>query len=419
MLVFDILYKKMVVKKLAIAVKIIFNLLAFTLFTVVFMKMIKKNDTSYVYILVLEFIGIAISFIELFINENINPFFETIMYLFAVFVPALVLIIEKEKKIDFPEMFRLLMANIYTDSGRYDKAKDYLFSLINKYPESYLGHKALARLYEKEGKNENAIDEYIRVTQINNKDLKINFNIANLLNKANKKEEAIKVLQDNLKRNPVLYDDAMLLGDILFESEQYKEASSVYMAALRFHPGDYNIYYSMGMTCTMLNDFQRAKEFYGKAAQINSLAYSANLSLGQIALIYGDLDEAKQYFNESVKGEDTESGSYYYLAQVALLKGEKEKAVNYINIAVKLEPSLYEEIQNDTVFMPILKDIIKPNKETRENARENKMRYKERKCVKHLAKTCMLVSGLNNDDVKAMKNSKKKGKTVDVQRENS
>ena len=34
--------------------KIIFNLAAFTLFTIVFMKMIKKNDTSYVYILALE-----------------------------------------------------------------------------------------------------------------------------------------------------------------------------------------------------------------------------------------------------------------------------------------------------------------------------------------------------------------------------
>ena len=401
-------------KNLAIAEKIIFNLLAFTLFTVVFMKMIKKNDTSYVYILILEFIGIAINFIELFISIKINAFFETIMYLFSVFIPALVLIIEKEKKIDFPEMYKLLMAKIYKDSGKYDKAKDYLFSLINKYPESYLGHKALAKLYEKEGKNENAIDEYIRVTQINNKDLKINYNIANLLNKANKKEEAIKVLQENLKKNPELYDDSMLLGDILFELEQYKEASSIYMTALRYHPGDYNIYYSMGMTCTMLNDFQRAKEFYDKAAQINSLAYNANLSLGQIALIYGDLDEAEQYFNESIKGEDAESGSYYYLAQVALLKGDKDKAINYMNIAVKLEPKLYEKVQKDNIFMPIRKKIIEPDKE---NERKNKMKYKEKKCIDHLARTCTLVSSLNNDDIKTMNNVKKKERNIEIQRD--
>ncbi len=404
---------------MAIVEKIIFNLLAFTLFTIIFMKMIKKNDTSYVYILVLEFIGIAINFVELFISTNINAIFKTIMYLFAVILPAVVLFIEYKKKIDFPEIYKLTMAKIYMDSGKYDKSKDYLFSLINKYPESYLGHKSLAKLYEKEGKNDNAIDEYVRVAQINEKDLKINFNIAKLLNKENRNEEAINVLHNNLKKNPELYEDAMLLGNILFESEHYKEACTIYMNSLRYHPGNYDIYYSLGMTCTMLNDFQRAKEFYDKAAQINSLAYNAKLSLGQIALIYGDLEEAEQYFYESAKGEDSEAGSYYYLAQIALLKGDKEKAINYMNIAIKLEPKLYEKIQKDTVFMPIIKEVIEPNKEVKENARKNKMRYKEKKCVNHLAKTCTLVSSLNNDDVKTMKNVKKKEKGMEIQRENN
>ena len=52
--------------------KIIFNLLAFAIFIVVFGKFIKKNDTSYVYILGLEFLGIVINFIELFFNIHLN-----------------------------------------------------------------------------------------------------------------------------------------------------------------------------------------------------------------------------------------------------------------------------------------------------------------------------------------------------------
>ena len=53
---------------MAIIEKIIFNILAFMLFTIIFMKMIKKNDTSYVYVLGLEFIGIVLNFIELLFN---------------------------------------------------------------------------------------------------------------------------------------------------------------------------------------------------------------------------------------------------------------------------------------------------------------------------------------------------------------
>ena len=45
--------------------KIIFNLFAFTLFILIFIKFIRKNDTSYVYLLIMQFVGIAINFIEL------------------------------------------------------------------------------------------------------------------------------------------------------------------------------------------------------------------------------------------------------------------------------------------------------------------------------------------------------------------
>lgn len=399
--------------------KIIFNLLAFALFTIIFMKMIRKNDTSYVYILGLQFLGLVINFIELFFDLKLNMFWRIIIYILSIILPAVILIIERTKPIDFPQMYRLILAKICIHSGKTEEAKEYLFSLINKYPKSYLGHKMLAELYEMEGKNEIAIDEYIRVTEINNKDIQMNYKIASLLNKEGKNEEAVNVLQDILKQKPELYEGAALLGEILFSQERYKEAILVYMGALKYHPGNYDLYYNLGMSCTMINDFQRAKEFYDKAAQINSLLYHAKLSLGQIAMIYGELEEAEKYFNESSKGEEVESGSYYYLALVALLKGDKEKAVNYMNVAISLEPRIYEKIQKETVFMPIMKNINAPTKEVLENSKENKLTGKERKITKHLSKTCSLVSSLNNDDIKTMVTMKKKEKQIeDRQREN-
>lgn len=399
--------------------KIIFNLLAFALFTIIFMKMIRKNDTSYVYILGLQFLGLVINFIELFFNIKLNLFFKVIIYLLSVVMPIIILIVEYSKKIDFPQIFRLAVAKWYMHLGKTEEAKEYLFGLINKYPKSYLGHKLLAEIYEKEGKNEIAIDEYIRVTEINNKDVHMNYKIANLLNKEGKNEEAVNVLQDILKQKPELYEGAALLGEILFSQERYKEAILVYMGALKYHPGNYDLYYNLGMSCTMINDFQRAKEFYDKAAEINSLLYHAKLSLGQIAMIYGELEEAEKYFNESAKGEEVESGSYYYLALVALLKGDKDKAINYMNVAIQLEPKLYDKIQKETVFMPIMKNISVPTKEEIDSKKESKLDKKQRKITKHLSKTCSLVSSLNNDDIKTMVNVKKKEKEIEEkQREN-
>ena len=392
--------------------KIIFNLLAVTLFIIVFMKMIKKNDTSYVYILCAQFLGLVINFIELCFTIQMNWFFRTIMYMLSIILPGVVLWIEIQKKMDFPEMFQLMLAKIHMRNGNIEEAKQCLFQLINKYPETYYGHKMLAELYEKEGKNSNAIDEYIRVTEINKQDLQSYYQMANLLNKEKREEEAISILQDLLKKKPELYEASDLLGDILYMQERYKEAISVYMAALRYYPGDFNLYYNLGMSCTMINDFQRAKEFYDKAAAVNSLAYNANLSLGQIAIIYGDLDEAEIYFQESIKGEEVEATAYYYLAQVSMLKGDKDKAKNYMNVAIDLEPKMYDRAQKEPVFLPIKKEINKPDKSRQIDKPKKQLLPEEKRAINHLSKTCALVSSLNNDDLRMMQNVKTREKQM-------
>ena len=397
--------------------KIIFNLLAFAIFVIVFGRFIKKNDTSYVYILGLEFVGIVINFIEVIFSIHLNIFFGILIYIFSVVIPAIMLLIEYKKKIDFPEMFNIMLAKIALHKGNAEQAKEYLFKLINKYPESYIGHKNLAEVYEKEEKYSLAVDEYIRANDLNNKDIKVSYKIGELLNKNEKAEEAITVLQELLKKNPEYYKATNLLGDILYSKERYKEAINVYMSALRYNPGNYDLYYNLGMAFTMVNDFQRAKEFYQKAAEINSLLYNAKLSIGQIALIAGDLEEAEKYFKESVKGENVEAGSYYYLAQVAILKGDKEKAINYMNIAIELDPKIYNKVQREVVFTPIKNDIKKPTRERQEEKKKTKLLLKERKALNHLSKTCSLTSGLNNDDITMLKNIKEK-QLEERQREN-
>ena len=399
--------------------KIAFNILAFAIFIITFGRFIKKNDTSYVYILGIEFVGIVINFIELLANIHLNLFFRVIIYLLSIIIPAIILLIEYKGKLSFPEILNITLAKIALHSGNTEQAKEYLFKLINKYPESYMGHKTLAEVYEKEEKYSVAVGEYIRTTEINNKDIKINYNIARLLNKDERADEAITVLQDILKTKPEYYDATNLLGEILYTQERYKEAINVYMNALRYNPGNYDLYYNLGMVYTMVNDFQRAKEFYQKAAEINSLLYNAKLSLGQIALIAGDLDEAERYFKESMKGEDVEAGSYYYLAQIAILKGDKDKALNYMNIAVELDPNIYNKVQKEDVFLPIRNEVKKPQKLENELKRRTKLLLKERKALNHLSKTCSLINSMNNEDLATFKNVKEKEKEEqEKQREN-
>ena len=385
--------------------KIIFNVLAFALFTITVLKLIKKNDTSYIYILALEFVGILINFIELFFTIQLNWFLRSITYLFSIIIPIVILWIEQKKKIDFPELFNVTIAKILDKFEKHEQAKTIILAFLNKNTNSYIAHKLLAEFYEKEGNYEAAVSAYMRVTDLKRNDFNSAYKLCEVLNKNKQNEEAISILEDILKQKPEYEKASNLLGEVFIEEERYKDAISVYMTALRYHPASYDLYYSLGMAYTMINDFQRAKEFYEKAADINSLAYNAKLNLGQIALIYGDLDEAENYFMQSSKQEDLEAGSYYYLSQIALLKGDEDKAKNYMNVAVQLDPKVYKQAQRDPVFTPI-KEEINPPEEKEQDTKSSHLSKEEKKVNRHLMKTCILVKNLSKEDIQTIKNSK-------------
>ena len=201
----------------------------------------------------------------------------------------------------------------------------------------------------------------------------------------------------------------MILADILNSKQEYKEAVQVYMAALKYRPADYDLYYNLGMTYTMINDFAKAKECYEKAAQINSTLYHARYSLGQLNLLYGDLEEAEKYFMECIDAEEVEAGAYYYLARIAMIKGETDKAKNYANIAIEENPTIYEKMAEENIFMPIIDEVNKPkiNVEGKKKNKKKLLSKKEILIDMHLDNTCKLVGKLNNNDIEMIENVKR------------
>ena len=73
--------------------KMIFYLFAFTLFILMFLKLLRKNDTTYVYAIVLQFIGIVIRFLELIFNKNCSVFLKILSYIISVILPILIFLL--------------------------------------------------------------------------------------------------------------------------------------------------------------------------------------------------------------------------------------------------------------------------------------------------------------------------------------
>ncbi len=403
-----------------IAEKIIFNVVALFLFVMVFFKMIRKNDTSYLYILIIQAFGIAINFFEIIIGKYNNMTAKVFMYFMAIVIPIFILAIENKGK-NFPEILAVAQARVLLLFHDRTDAKSILIKMVTKYPESYSGHKLLAQIYEKEGGMRKAIDEYVKAIDIKKNDYQSYYTVANLLNELGKKDESATMLQNLLKIKPDYYEASCLLGDILCQNEMFKEAINVYMDALRYSPNDYDLYYGLGIAYTRLNDFGNAKTCYEKAAQLNHEAYCANYNLAQISLIYRDLDKAEEYFTLCLYSETLEPKAYFELAKIYMLKHEREKAITFINKAIEIDISLKKKADEEPIFIPIRAYIQLPKKENDEQ-QENKepkkvLSKKEKEIIEYLEKTYLVVTNLNlqklGKETKLMRKQRENEKEID------
>ena len=393
--------------------QLFFITISIIIFGLMFYKMIKKNETGYIYLLILGAIGIIIDGIGIVANTNTNIFLKVITYIMSIIIPGMALILE-HKNVDIINWIKFLRVKLYLRSGDLKKAKDILLTIIEKNPNNYNAHKFLAEIYEKEGGIRKAIDEYVRCIEINKKDYDSYYKVALLLNDLEKKEEAIEMLYGLLDKKPDYYNGAVTLGDLLIETEKYKDAVSVLTEALKYNPTSFDLNYGLGMAYTMLNDFKSAKECYEKAAELNSLYYNTKYRLAEIATLYKDLDSAEEYFEQTIEEKELEADSYFELAKIKLMKGEKETAIKYANIAIDIESKrISEKIKKEPLFIPIMAKISIPfNLEEKEE--QGKMTKQELMAKEHLENTTDITMNMGYVN---LKNKKEKAIEVAIQKE--
>lgn len=401
--------------------QLIFIIIAFALFVYMFYKLIKKNDTKYVPILAIEAIGIAIDFVQLyFTEEDIGTVTRIIIYTLSIIIPILIIVLEKLNS-NFSEMADSFIARMHLVFGNTKAAKNKLIKLVTEYPESYIGHKLLAQIYEKEGGQRKAVDEYVQAIDINKQDYDSYYKVANLLTDLDKKDEAAKMLTSLLSKKPDYTEATVALGDLLIEQENYKEAANIYLEALKYSPTSYDLNYNLGIVYTMLNDFQNAKMYYERAAQLNSMVYNTKYSLAEIAMMYKELEEAEQYFLQVIDDEELGADAYLELAKIYLIKNDKDQAIRYANVAIQEQPKrIVEKIQNDVTFAIIISKLSIPfNLEIEgEEEKPHKLTKKEIKAKEHLEQMVEITKKIGyNDLIAERRNSQEEKNEQEFQKE--
>ena len=397
--------------------QIIFSIIAFSLFVIMFFKMISKNDTVYIIALVMQAIGIAINFIVIIFSLNFNVYVQTIVYLLSIILPLAIIILEAKGR-NIAEELKLMIARIALKCNNTKLAKKILLELVTKYPNSYGAHRYLAEVYEKEGGMRKAIDEYVVAVDLNKKDYDSYYKISFLLKELNKKEDAKVMLQNLLSKKPDYLNATILLGDIHCELGEYKDALNVYASGLRYSPNDYDLLFSMGIAYTMLNDFQNAKICYEKAATVNNLLFKAYYNIAQINLISNDLDEAEKYFTKTLEDEELEADAYYHLGKIYMLRGDYENAVKFVNLAIQLDNNYIKKATKEPLFIPVVSRFDIPIIDDEDiEQKKTTLTPKEKEAKLHLEKTYKVVDMLNMAKTRVARRKKEEIQKEDDDRE--
>lgn len=395
--------------------KIFFYIVAIALFVIIFLKMMRKNDITYLVSLILQALGIFISFIGLIFSIEINIFVKIIIYLISMALPIAILICER-KNINLTELIYIEIAKALLLIKNTKQAKKLLLDLVEKNNDNKLAHKMLADIYEKEGGIRRAIDEYVKVVDLDGEAYDSYYKIAVLLKELGNKEDSLDMLTKLVNKKPDYLEASIALSDALCEQERYKEAISIMNESLRHHPNNFDVYYTMGMIYTMLNDFSSAKTCYEKAAVINTLECNTNYNIAMIELILGELEEAEAYFNKCIEDEELSPLAYYELAKIYMIKGIKETASQYLNLAIELDNNLYKKAMEESLFIPIKGYINYPSIDEEDiEPKEYKLSEKELKVKEHLEETYKLVGKLNYREMGVRYSTKEKG--IEMQRE--
>ena len=365
--------------------------------------------------------GIGIKFVSFYNNSTqINVFIEIIVCFLSIVIPIAMILLKKATG-NVKELLTINLVRFYLMIGNTKLAKKLLIDLVTRNPESYNGHKMLAMIYEKEGGQRKAVDEYARAIEIQPKDYETYLKVAILLTDLDKKDEAIETLANLLNKKPDYPEATIALGDLLIEKQDFKEAANIYNEALKYNPTSFDLNYNLGIVYTMLNDFSNAKLYYEKSAQLNSMVYNTKYSLAEIAIMYKELEEAEKYLWEIVDDEELGPDAYLELAKIYLIKNDKEKAIQYANVAIQEDPKrIVEKIKKDVNFAIIIAKLSIPFNLDVEEEKESKLSKKEQMAKEHLEETVEITKKIGYADFKVEKNNVKeiKQKNIEKEREN-
>ena len=206
-------------------------------------------------------------------------------------------------------------------------------------PEHLDGYYALARAFQLQGKDQQAVAAYQRVLSLDPTHMWTCYQLGRLyLDEAPERSAAYLARAIHLNPdNPKVWKE---YGDALLFTEDVAGAKTAYERALALDSFFASAYNRLGeLEFYQHNDLQAAATNFTKAIQQNPDHTLALHNLANIAVFNKDLDQAENYSRRVIAVDPKFSASYGTLASISRERGQFSQAEIYLLKLIALEPN--------------------------------------------------------------------------------
>jgi tetratricopeptide (TPR) repeat protein len=207
-------------------------------------------------------------------------------------------------------------------------------------------HYNLALLLQKSGRGEEAIARYRQALALQPAFAQAHNNLANVLKAAGRHEEALAHYAEAVRADPALADACSNYGAALREAGRFEAAIPLLERAIAIRPDSAGALNNLGMAYHECRRDAEAVRCYRRALELRPEMHEARNNLGNALAAMGDEAEAIATYRATIAMAPQEPDAYSNLGVILQERGEVEEAIASYRRALALEPDHADALTN-------------------------------------------------------------------------
>ena len=225
-------------------------------------------------------------------------------------------------------------ASIYQDNETFNR------HIIALNPKALSAHRHLGNSLYKQGRYEEALEEYRIAAEQHPYHAKVYSNLGMTLNALGRYEEGEIHLRRAIALDPQARNAHLNLGVSLQSQGRYAEAVEAYRVAAEQRPGDARIHSNLGAALNALGHLEEAETHLRHAIALNPNFTRALYFLASLRFKQQNYDQMLELLQQLIAIDPEDAGAFANMGVALYYLGRSEEALQRFDQALSLDPTL-------------------------------------------------------------------------------